>query len=207
MRGAAMPKSATSAAVGDAQRRLEQRRASAPPAPRRAGCGSSPAPRGAPGAASIITGRGAPREVREKLGVAGKGEAGAVLQRLLVDRVGAERERLAAADELDAAGDDRDDGGGVAPGRAARGRRAGQRVVQHRQARRPCAAAASAGRVDRRGPAGRGGRRARPCGRGRRSGRRAGRPRSAAQALSAISPPIPAGSPRVSATGGVIARR
>ena len=44
-----------------------------------------------PGAASIITGRGGAGEVGEELGVAGEGEAGAVLQRLLVDRVGAER--------------------------------------------------------------------------------------------------------------------
>ena len=43
------------------------------------------------GAASIITGSGRAGEVGEVFGVAGEGEAGAVLERLLVDRVGAER--------------------------------------------------------------------------------------------------------------------
>ena len=52
-------------------------------------------------------------EMREELGVAGEGEAGAVLERLLVDRVGAERQRRAAADQLHPARDDGDDRGGV----------------------------------------------------------------------------------------------
>ena len=88
------------------------------------------------GAASIITGSGAPERWREELGVAGEGEAGAVLQRLLVDRVGAERQRRAGADDPDAAGDDVDDRGGVRRIRLAGRGRTGQGVREDRQARR-----------------------------------------------------------------------
>ena len=137
-------------------------------------------------------------EVGEVLGMAGEGEAGAVLQRLLVDGVGAEGERGAAADELDAAGDDGDDGGGVLRARAAGLGRAGQRVRQDGEA-----GGHGGGRLVR-------ARRWATTGPPRCAGspirKKASSSRSAAQALSAISPPIPAGSPSVSATG-FIARR
>ena len=73
-------------------------------------------------------------EVGEVLGVSGEGEAGARLQQRLGDRVGADGQRLAGVGERDGAGDDRDDGGGVARIGAAGGRRMRQRVVEHRQA-------------------------------------------------------------------------
>ena len=72
-------------------------------------------------------------EVREEFGVAGEGEAGPVLQGLLVDRVGAEGDRGAAADEIDATGDDGDDGFGVGGIGMAWFGRAGQGMRQDRQ--------------------------------------------------------------------------
>ena len=89
-----------------------------------------------PGAASIITGSGAPRKVGEKLGVAGEGEAGAVLERLLVDRVGAERRRPALADERNPALDDRNDRGGVGRVGDARRRRPRERMMEDGKAAR-----------------------------------------------------------------------
>ena len=61
------------------------------------------------------------------------------------------------ADQLDAAGDDRDDRRGVRRVGAARRRRAGQRMRQHRQARRPSPPPLPSGACDRRGPARRAG--------------------------------------------------
>ena len=204
MRGAAIPKSAVERAVGDPQRRLEERRGQRPRHRRQRDVDRH---RHHPeaGRRQHHHRQGSAAQVREELGMPREGEAGAVDQRLLVDRVGAERQRGAAADQLDPARDDRDRRRGVrrvgAPGR----RRVRQRVRRAPAAPRAATAAASPGAAIARSGTPRRAAELGACAQGRRSGRTPARPRSAFQALSAISAPIPAGSPRVSATGSVIA--
>ena len=190
MRGAAMPKSAISAAwvmrsVASSSSGVSARGTSA------SGMWMVTGTTRSAGAASIITGSGAPERCARNSVWPGKAKPAPVLQRLLVDRVGAERERRAAADQLDAAGDDRDDRGGVrrdpagraAPGGAGDGAApAGPSASPRRP--RPARRSARTGNAER-------ARRARamwPRSPIRKNG---SRPRRAAQAFSAISPPMP----------------
>ena len=162
------------------------------------------------GQASIITGRGAARQLGEELGVAGMAEAGGV-ERLLLDRVGDERRGAAGADQRDAGADRRDHRrrvGRVRPARPPPVRAARPAAPAAPAETSPPPSSGAAIGSQRHRPAKRGGERAR-AGRDRRSRRRAAAPRrgGAARPAASISPPIPAGSPMVSASGAIIRGR
>ena len=158
------------------------------PAPRPAECGSSQAPPAIPGQASIITTRSTPARCRQKLGMAGKGEARPVLQRLLVDRRGADRRSLTRLHQRNRPLDHRNH-----PRRIGRVRPAGQgrrrKVVpqdrQHTRAHRSQTSRIATSRH------------AVPSGRCRGSPIQTNRSPRKPQAFAAISGPIPDGSPEV----------
>ena len=157
------------------------------------------------GAASIITGSGAPDRCARYSVWPGKAKpAPSFSARLLIGLVQSASARPSRANATPRAMISTTAGALAGSGRPGGGR-AGQGVVQHRQAVRH-RGRRRLGRIDRPDRQAAAGRRAPPRARGRRSGRTPCRSRSAAQAFSAISPPMPAGSPSVRATG-FIARR